>query len=85
MQQHNVTPHRKRPYSLRRGHSVGERRAIRHQRCRCDNSVLMPFYNGAVYAGSEPEIVSVDNQAPHAESLAGRVEGLRERLWMGTD
>lgn len=27
--------------------------------------------DGAVYPGSESEIVSIDNQPPHAESLAG--------------
>jgi hypothetical protein len=39
----------------------------------------MSLHNGAVYSRGKPEIVSIDNEPPHAESVAGQVSRSFER------
>lgn len=68
-----MAPHAEKWSSLRRIHSIMKCPAIGHQRGRGNDSASMSFDDGAIDARSESEIIGIDDQAPHAVSLAGRV------------
>ncbi len=52
---------------LRRFH---EGRTVGHERRRSNHAARVSLHDGAVYARSVAEIICVDDQAPHAASLA---------------
>ena len=60
--------------------SLGERRAVGHERRRSDDAARVSLNDGPVHARSVAKIVRVDDQTPHDASLAGH----RDReMWRG--
>ena len=53
-------------------HGTGKGKSIGHERGGGDDPTRMCLSNGAINALGEAKIVSIDNEAPHAKSLAGR-------------
>ena len=51
---------------------LGERRAVGHERRRSDDAVRVGLDDCAIHARGVAKIVRVDDQTPHAASLAGR-------------
>src|SRR5689334_12391629 len=49
---------------------LAECRPIGHQCGGCDDSIRVRLNDGAIYARCEPEIVGINNEAPHSASLA---------------
>src|SRR5258708_9985877 len=57
---------------------------VGHQRRRSDYAARMSLDDGPVHAGSEAKIVRIDDQTPHATSLAGRKAQLASVLRLGS-
>ena len=57
--------------SLGRNYGVIERGSTRHQRCGSHDPMRVRFDDGAIDAGSESEIICIDDQTAHGVSLAG--------------
>jgi hypothetical protein len=58
--------------ALREINGFGEGRAIGHQGGRSDDSAQMRFNDGAIHTRGVTKIISVDDEPPHAASLAGQ-------------
>src|SRR5579859_5661999 len=52
-------------------HSFSKTRAVGHQRRRSHDSVRMSFDDSPVHARRVAKIICIDDQTPHAASLAG--------------
>ena len=52
---------------------LGKGRTIGHQRRRSYDAACMSLHNRPVHARSEAKIICVDDQTPHAASVAGHV------------
>jgi hypothetical protein len=50
---------------------LGECATVGHQRCRSDDTVAMSMDNGAIDSEGESEVVGVNDETAHGESLAG--------------
>src|SRR5450631_4244332 len=69
---HNMATDAELPDSLGVLHGLRERQTIGHKRRRSDDAVGVSFDDGTVHARSVAKIICVDDQTPHAASLAGR-------------
>ena len=67
-----MTANAERGQHFGRGRRLSESRPIRHKRGGSNHALLVRLLNGAVYARSKSEIIGDDDEAAHAESLAGR-------------
>ena len=62
-----------RGYALRQLHSLVEGRTVRHQGGGGDDAARVSLNDRSIHAGGETKIVGIDDQPPHAASLAGQI------------
>jgi hypothetical protein len=53
---------------------------VSHHGSRRNYSPLVRFHDGAVHPGGQPEIVSIDDQPPHAASVQRRLASIEYRV-----
>jgi hypothetical protein len=73
--QHDVASHAQLRYGSCKSHGVRECGAVRHQCGGSYDPAAVGFDNATVYACSEAEIIRIDDQPPHRDSLAGQPVG----------
>jgi hypothetical protein len=56
----------------RQRHGFGKLRSTRHQGRGGNDAIAVRLQNAPVHARSQPEVIRINNEPPHAESLAGK-------------
>lgn len=69
--QHQVAPNVQAKMTMREPHCLIGSSGIGHERRRCDHSMVMGVNDGPVHPRSKAEVISVDDEPAHLESLAG--------------
>jgi hypothetical protein len=73
--QNDVASHAQLRYGSRELHGVRECGTVRHQCGGSYDPAAVGFDDATVYACSEAEIIRIDDQPPHRDSLAGQPVG----------